>query len=96
MHLTKNNYFSKKYAVVTAWFCLVLLTVFSDDNNKDVSRSSFSVSVSSFSSVSNSAVSSDSASSFSASNSFVSSSPYVGQWHAPAYGYVLSVGVALV
>ncbi len=88
MYFTKKKYFATKYAVATAWFCVALLTGCSDENHKEVSGSSSSVSTSSSSSVSSSSVSSSSSSTSSAS-----SSPYAGHWYAPAYGYVLSVSV---
>gem|GEM_PF-4416601 len=81
MYLTKNKYFATKYAVVSTWFYLALLTGCSDNNSKEVSNYSSSASISSSSSV---------------SRSSASSSPYVGQSAVPAYGYVLSVSVGLV
>lgn len=98
MYFTNKKYFATKYAVAIAGFCLALLTGCSDDNNKEVSSSSSSVATSSSSSLASSSASSYSVSSSSSSNSSASSSPLanspeVGQWYAPAYGYVLSVSV---
>lgn len=101
MCFTGKSFFSRKCVVAIAGFFLALLTGCSDDNNKEVSSYSFSVSISSSSSVYSSSVSSSStpSSSSSSSSSFSSSltnSPEVGQWYAPAYGCVLSVSVGLV
>ncbi|MES2826256.1 MAG: S41 family peptidase [Pseudomonadota bacterium] len=82
MYFTKKKYFATQYAIATAWFCLALLTACSDDNHKKVSGSSSSV-----------ATSSSSSSHSSSSGSSLTNSPEVGQWYAPAYGYVLSVSV---
>ncbi len=94
MYFTNKKYFAAKYAVAIAGFCLALLTGCSDDNHKIVSGSSSSVATSSSSSsVSSSSTSSSSSSHSSSSSSSLTDSPEVGQWYAPAYGYVLSVSV---
>lgn len=84
-------FFNKKYramhnALAITGFCLALLTGCSDDNHKRASGSS----VSSSSVSSSSALSSSSFNTSSSSSSLIPS-PEVGQWYAPAYGYVLSV-----
>ncbi len=79
---TKKN-FAIKYVAAIGSFCLALLTGCSDDNHKSASHSSASSSSAANSSVSSSASSSSLPSK--------SSSPYTGQWYAPAYGYVVSV-----
>lgn len=77
---------------MTAFCCLAFLSGCSGDsnNNTNVSSSSISVSSSSKSTISVPASSSHSLGSSSSSYA-LSESPYVGQWYAPAYGYVLSV-----
>lgn len=101
MCLTEKRFFSKICAVAIAEFFLALLRGCSDDNNKEVSGYSSSVSTSSSSSVSGSLVSSSStpsssSSTYSSSGSSLTNFPEVGQWYAPAFGCVLSVSVGLV
>lgn len=84
-------FFNKKYratqhTVAITGFCLALLTGCSDDNHKKSSSSSLSSST-----VSSSSALSSSSSNTSSSSSSLINSPEVGQWYAPAYGYVLSV-----
>lgn len=83
--LGKKNY-TKLCALITGLFFLGFLAGCSDDHKTSKSSSSrFSSSSTSYSSDSNSSLYSTS------SSSSLSVSPYSGQWHAPAYGYVLSV-----
>lgn len=81
MYSTKESFFERKSLFVASCVSIILLTG-CDDNNKDRKVSSSS---------SSSSLSSASVSSSSSSNPSVPDSPYLGQWHAPAYGYVLSV-----
>ena len=88
MFFLHENIFPKKISALATGFVIALLTGCSDDDNKVASSSSLSSS-----SASSSLSSSSFSSSFSSSSSSASSSPYVGQWYAPAYGYILSIGV---
>ncbi|MDO8342191.1 MAG: S41 family peptidase [Cellvibrio sp.] len=86
MFFSNKKYYATQYAVAIVGFCLALLTGCSDDNHKKASSSSVSSS-----SVSSSSALSSSSSNTSSSSSSLINSPEVGQWYAPAYGYVLSV-----
>ncbi|HCS64385.1 MAG TPA: hypothetical protein DIW64_10070 [Cellvibrio sp.] len=86
MFFSNKKYYATQYAVAIVGFCLALLTGCSDDNHKKASSSSVSSS-----SVSSSSALSSSSSNTSSSSSSLTNSPEVGQWYAPAYGYVLSV-----
>lgn len=76
MFFSTKKYCATKYAIAIAGLCLISLTGCSGDDRKKSSSSSSSLS---------------SSSSSSSSNSSLINSPEVGQWYAPAYGYVLSV-----
>lgn len=96
MFFSNKKYCATKYAVVIVGFCFALLTGCFDDNHKKVSSSSVSSSSESSLSVSSSSAPSSSSTSSSLSSSSLASSSLaraleVGQWYAPAYGYVLSV-----
>jgi carboxyl-terminal processing protease len=86
MFFSSKKYYATQHAVAIIGFCLALLTGCSDNNHNKASGSSVSSS-----SVSSSSALSSSSSSSSSSNSSLINSPEVGQWYAPAYGYVLSV-----
>lgn len=81
MYSINTIYIEKKSLLIASCLSILLLTG-CDNNDKDRKVSSAS---------SSSSLSSSSVSSSSSSNSAVSDSHYLGQWHAPAYGYVLSV-----
>ncbi len=91
MCFKEKSIFSTKYAVAFAGFFLALLTGCSEENNKGVSSSSASSHTASSSSAPSSISYSSVFYSSSTSNSAASNSPYIGQWYAPTYGYILSV-----
>lgn len=81
MYFAKKVILVKKYAAVISCFFLALLTGCAGDNDNKTSGSS----------ASSSSVSSVVSSSTSTSSAPTSTSSYLGQWYAPAYGYVVSV-----
>lgn len=83
MHSINATSFEKKSLLIASCLSVILLTG-CDDNENDKKKNS---SLSSSSSQSSMPASSASSSSTPAA----STSHYLGQWHAPAYGYVLSV-----
>ncbi|WP_084128747.1 S41 family peptidase [Cellvibrio mixtus] len=88
MYFTTKKNFAIKYVTAIGWLVLALLSGCSDDKHKPASHSSTSSSSAFGSSASSSSVANSSVSS---SLPSTSSSPYAGQWYAPAYGYVVSV-----
>lgn len=84
MFFINNRYFLTTCVRAIALFSIALLIACSGDNDKRSSSSS---------SVSNSYLSSSSISSFSSSSTSTLTTPHLGLWYAPAYGYVLSVNV---